>query len=73
MASTVTESRCPVQKLAFKYSKRAKETGVVGVTCTLVCDVLAQLHDDSGHMGIEKTMARLERFWWPGMTQDVKD
>jgi hypothetical protein len=72
MASTVTEGRCPGQEPTVKYSRRAKETGAFGVT--LFRDVPTQLHDDSEHMGIEKTMARLEnRFLWLGMARDVKD
>ena len=60
-----------------RYSSTAegqKKQELLVLPAKLVQDVLTQLHDDSGHMGIEKTMARLEnRFWWLGMTQDVKD
>ena len=33
-----------------------------------------QVHDCSGHLGINKTMERLkERFYWPGYESDIKD
>ncbi|MEL7181406.1 MAG: reverse transcriptase domain-containing protein, partial [Pseudomonadota bacterium] len=39
-------------------------------------DALQQLHDSpvsGGHMAVEKTLDRIrQRFWWPGMRQDVE-
>ena len=42
----------------------------------LRADALQQLHDSPlsvGHMAVEKTLDRIrQRFWWPGMRQDVE-
>ena len=42
----------------------------------LRADALQQLHDSpvsGGHMAVEKTLDRIrQRFWWPGMRQDVE-
>ena len=43
---------------------------------TLHEEVLTELHSGvvGGHLGEEKTMARLrERFYWPGQWNDVKN
>jgi transposase InsO family protein len=38
---------------------------------TLVPDVLKELHDKTGHQGLERTLKLLrERVYWPGMTAD---
>ena len=35
---------------------------------------MEQLHDESGHLGVEKSTAKVtDRFWWPGYTQNVID
>ena len=40
----------------------------------MIHDFLKEVHDKTGHMGVEKTLARLEgRAWWPGYTKDVKN
>ena len=32
------------------------------------------LHDNTGHMRIEKTMSKAEeRFWWPGYVNDIQE
>ena len=42
----------------------------------LRADALQQLHDSpvsGGHMAVEKTLDRIrQRFWWPGMRQDLE-
>ena len=41
---------------------------------TLVLEALSQVHDNSGHLGIDKILAKIgDRFWWPGLTIDAKD
>ena len=39
-----------------------------------VPEVLEQLHNNSGHMGLEKTIDRVrERTCWPGYTRDTEE
>ena len=38
----------------------------------LICKVILTCHDDSGHLGMERTLGLLqERFLWPTMADDV--
>ena len=38
------------------------------------CTATLALHDDYGHLGIEKTLGLLqERFFWPKMIEDVRN
>ena len=46
----------------------------VVVPVTLRSLVIEQLHDKSGHLGVQKTLEKLrERFYWPGCDLDVKN
>ena len=39
---------------------------------SFVCRVILACHDDSGHLGMERTLGLLqERFFWPKMADDV--
>ena len=38
---------------------------------SFVCNVILACHDDSGHLGMERTIGLLqERFFWPKMADD---
>lgn len=53
---------------------KTEKKEVVVVPRALVPEVLQQVHEKSGHLGIEKTLARVtERYWWPGYTMDGMD
>ena len=40
---------------------------------SLIPTVLQQLHDQAGHLGVQKTTDRVkERFYWPGYEQDIE-
>ena len=40
----------------------------------MVPEVLATLHNNGGHLGVEKTLNRVaKRFWWPGYTRAVEN
>ena len=53
---------------------RAQENRVLITPFVLVPEILKQMHDNGGHLGIEKTMAKVkDHFWWPGYSQDVVD
>ena len=41
---------------------------------TLKEEVLQQLHNESGYLGVHKTLAKTkERFYWPGYETDVSN
>ena len=47
---------------------------VVVAPRVLVSKILEQSHDQSGHMGLEKTVSKIESsVWWPGYTSDTAD
>lgn len=51
-----------------------KKSEVLVLPRKLSTEVLRQAHERSGHMGIDRTVARLEsKTWWPGYTSDVAD
>ena len=53
--------------------RREKKVALV-IPAAMIQDVFKEVHDKAGHMGVEKTLARLEeRAWWPGYTTDVMD
>ena len=53
--------------------RREKKEALV-ISGALIHDVLKEVHDKAGHMGVEKTSARLEeRARWPVYTTDVMD
>ena len=51
--------------------RREKKEAIV-ISSAVRHDVLKEVHDKAGQMGVEKILARLEkRGWWPGYTTDV--
>ena len=39
---------------------------------SFICEVILACHDDSGHLGMERTLGLLqERFFWPKVAEDV--
>ena len=53
---------------------RAQENRVLVTPFVLVPEILKQMHGNGGHLGIEKTMAKVkDHFWWPGYSQGVVD
>ena len=58
---------------ALPGGQRRKKEALV-IPGAMIHDVLKKILDKAGHMGVEKTLARLEeRAWWPGYTTDVMD
>ena len=54
-----SSTECPITQLIIPRS--------------MYSSVLHQLHDNAGHLGIHKTLAKVkERFYWPGYEQDVE-
>ena len=62
-----------VRYVALPGGRWEKKEALV-IPSAMIHDVLEEVHDKAEHMGVEKTLARLEeRAWWPGYTTDVMD
>jgi hypothetical protein len=58
------------------YEMRSREPRICVPKGELRARILREFHDDpmSGHMGIERTLTRLQKeYWWPTMRRDVKN
>eukprot|EP00118_Oscarella_pearsei_P024332 m.304090 g.304090 ORF g.304090 m.304090 type:complete len:700 (+) comp40844_c0_seq33:2686-4785(+) len=60
------------REVAIRSGSKARERDVLVVPEELKSEVLKQMHDGSGHLGIEKTREKVkELFWWPSYSSDV--
>ena len=63
----------------FRHVRASPEEGgewktLVVIPTERVPEVMEQLHNSFGHMGLEKTIDKVrERTWWPGHTRDTED
>ena len=63
----------------FRHVRASPEEGgewktLVVISTERVPEVMEQLHNSFGHMGLEKTIDKVrERTWWPGHTRDTEE
>ena len=59
--------------VALPGERREKKEALV-IPVAMIHDILKEVHDKAGHMGVGKTLARLEESaWWLGYITDVMD
>lgn len=76
LASLVRQyaNRCEVKDDRLKISMKKRLALVI--PRSLVDTVLFSAHDDKmfgGHCGFDRTFYRLKKYFWPGMTKEIKD
>ena len=58
----------------FRRCAMSPSTAQLIVPNSMKDDVLNQLHNQAGHLGIHKTTEKIkERFYWPGYEQDIEN
>ena len=58
----------------FRQCAMSPSTAQLIVPNSMKDDVLNQLHNQAGHLGIHKTTEKIkERFYWPGYEQDIEN
>ena len=74
--STVSTDGYSLQKGVLYRRLRTREPVKLVLPLSMRQEVLRHCHDElsGGHLGVAKTLARVERrYWWSGITVDVKD